>query len=115
MRHYGFEKSRFEARGSRWRRAALTLCVAFFSAVGIAATSRVVFDVVNWHDSAGAARAVSGDASATQQHRIDAIVVMLRDATESIQCLHRDSKDREPIAAHARSALASLGRAIERK
>lgn len=93
-------------------RAAATVAIALFAFIGLAATTHAVVDLMRWRDAGHLARTVAADAKASDQERVDAIVVMLRDAHESVALLRQISGERGAVGQDARNAVDALRRAV---
>jgi hypothetical protein len=85
--------------------------IAILSLTAIAATSKVVVDLLRWQASGDAARIVGDDRRSPDQDRINAIVVMQRDSRANIAVLRRIEREGGPLAAHAANALKSIDEA----
>lgn len=98
---------------NRW----LAMFVAVLAVTGLGATGQMVFDVLGWRDlnAPRLARATADDPSETEARQIDALVVMLRDARESVDAMKRARERGGKVAEHAAGALAKLRKAIEEK
>lgn len=104
MARHEVQKMRFppEPRASR---VALRLCMLTMVIAGLAATSKVFVDVLRHPRDVQHAREAlqRHDTLATEQ--VDAIVVLRRDAAETIKCLQDAAAGSGPEAEHARNAL----------
>jgi hypothetical protein len=90
------------------RKLALRCVFAVGCAASLGATSRIVFDVLQWRTSVTLARDLCGNQQATEQNVGDAVTTLLRDATESIEALRR-ARDRGGVSrSRAEAALRAL-------
>lgn len=98
---------------NRW----LAMFVAVLAVTGLGATGQMVFDVLGWRDLNAPllARAAADDPRESEARQISAMVVMLRDATESVEAMKRARARGGKVAAHADGALRKLQQAIESK
>lgn len=90
--------------GRRCAIIALSMACAAFA-------HRITVDVMQWRQTPTAhARDVLGDPNATEQQRIDAMVIVAADARLTIDLLRQHADGRGSIGDAARAALAGLRR-----
>ncbi|MFY9340851.1 MAG: hypothetical protein WAT39_00085 [Planctomycetota bacterium] len=77
-----------------------------------AATYRVTVDVLNWRASDESARAIVGDEKRTDDERINAVVVLVRNGRASIESLKKLAENPGRAGDHARNALRLIDEAL---
>lgn len=93
---------------ARSMRGLIAWSVVVLSLSAIAATSKVVFDIMRWRDAGHLARAIAADKRAPLADRIDAIVVMQRDGHATVTLLREIELEGGEIAKHAANARRSI-------
>lgn len=99
---------------ARSKRALLLLGGGALCLSALAATTKLVVDLMRWRDAGSVARAVAGDVRELEARRVDAIVVMQRDVRASIALLRDIEAAGGATAVHARNALDSIDVALGR-
>lgn len=88
---------------------ALVLCAA-----GVAATSRIVLDVLRWRDMVPEARAVGIDVKVSTSKRVDAVVVLHRETRACIETLLAMAEEDGEVGQHAKLALSKIAKQSSR-
>jgi hypothetical protein len=95
-------------RGQRLRAVGRT-GVILMALVGIAATSSTVVDALRWREQVDVARTALTAPSTDSVERVDAVVVLLRDALASIDTLKEASARDSNLQPHVANALREIG------
>lgn len=92
------------------------MIVAVLSVTGLGAATKLVFDALGWREINAPllARTAADDPTESEARQISALVVMLRDATESVEAMKRARARGGKVAEHADGALLRLKQAIEK-
>lgn len=76
--------------------------------LSLAATTKVAFDLSRWRDAGAIARTAAADLARSELERIEAIVVIQRDARASIRLLREIERAGGAVGESARNALLSI-------
>jgi hypothetical protein len=92
-------------RSGRW---ALRVCIGFLVVTTLAATGKVLVNVLQWRGSFYAAEAVLRDPTSDERQVRHAIIVIQREARRGMALLREQADGDSPNAIHARNALKSF-------